>query len=359
MYQSAYMQNLMKMLIFISLFVLLVGCGKDSSSTSSTQPTSVASSGMTPSNPTSISSPPTSSSPTPTLSPSADNTSGNPYPAIPLNEGPTSVDIPNLLHIESVGGFQCPLGRNSPVGTQQLTPPSNFLVLATDRLSYNDDEIQQMRDYLHAMYQNMASMRTSYLVSPPTTLSWVMGGLDCRIEFQITNISPSSTIQIASLGVQLTSTPQPNNYQYHAIDACTVLDPSDAQRVCPQLYSLDTSCIYNVGINLNGGQAKDVLTDTPTVAFDPLHQCNGTIDQNATVTFAISLHASISQIYYVMPVLILVDSSGTSTSHTLTQWSDTLAFTNGNQITCYGLQGNTFSQETQTSTSSGQLKLCV
>ena len=359
MYQSAYMLNLMKMLILTSLIVLLVGCGQVSSSTSSTQPTSTPTSIShlpTSPTPTSVSHLPTS--PTPTLSPSTDGTSGNPYPAIPLNEGPTSVDIPNLLHIESVGGFQCPLGRNSPVGTQQLTPPSNFLVLATDRLSYNEDEIQQMRDYLHSMYQNMASMSISYLVSPPTTLSWVMGGLDCRIEFQITNISPSSTIQITSLGVQLTSTPQPNNYQYRTIDACTVLDPSDAQQVCPQLYSLDTSCIYNVGINLNGGQANDVLTDTPT-ALDPLQQCNGTIDQNATITFAISLHASISQIYYVMPVLTLVDSSGTSTSHTLTQWTDTLAFTNGNQITCYGLQGNTFSQETQTSPSPGQLRLCV
>src|SRR5216110_1831184 len=169
----------MRACILILLLTFLVGCGTagsgpDKSSGGKLGRTSTPQSTTTPT-PSAVTMPSPTPKPTPSSTPIPTTVpTSTPGLASFLHSTPVSADI-HGLHLYSVEGLQCPLRRYPLAPNQQsvLTRPSDDLVLVTERLTYSQDEIQQMRNYINAIYNNTASITTSYQRTPPSTLQWV------------------------------------------------------------------------------------------------------------------------------------------------------------------------------------------
>jgi hypothetical protein len=264
------------------------------------------------------------------------------------NKGPVSIDVAGL-NIYSSEGIQCPLGAPTIIKSINAINGSDQLVLAAASLTYSQGEIQQMTEYFHAIFTS-GNTASSFLTSPPASLRWAPGGQSCKGAFQITN-KGNTPIQISTVGIQITQDPQQNSYQYRTIDACTLLSASDQRGTwCNFAPSGGGNCsIYYASIHLQDAKANAVLTDTPIVyPPGPGVTCPElTIDPNATtdlyITF-LSSDISNSFIYSIIPELTLSDANGTHVI-SLPQLASTLAFANTSQISCYGLQGNTFVPE--------------
>jgi hypothetical protein len=347
-------------LIFVPLIVVLTGCNLFSTTPALT-PTSSPGTSLQPSS-TSVSTVPSPSSPTSETSSAAPS----------LNSGSVSIDVAGL-HIQSSEGIQCPLGlgdyQNIGSGTDF---PSDHLVLATDRLTYSQAEIQAMANYLGPLFQS-ADIVTSYLGTPPSTLLWVpgsaktvaVGGLMtyCAGELQITNTG-SAPVQISSAGIQIVQAPQPNNYQYRTIDVCTVLTDPNIPWECTSRPSTPTSCsVYHVTIHLNDSNAGTTMTQTPMAFPGPLEATcpELTINPSATVNLSLEFNSPNTPsnwIYSVVPQLTLSSSSGPNVVP-LPQLASTLAFAEDSQISCYGLQSNTFVLETPYPTGLGYNHYCI
>lgn len=313
--------HIARLLAVISLLILLTGCSNNGSSPSSV--TSTRPSSITPTRPSPIT-PTSSSSITPTSAP-------NLVP--PLNaSGSVTMDIAGLS-IYSADGIQCPLGLGR-------VSPSDYLVLATDRLSYDSGELQQMETYVaNAVYSDQ-----SYSMPPPTALQWVPGGTFCNIDLQITNTGDSA-IQIVSAGVKLQQDAQPNNYQYRLIDACSLVRTSSCRNV-PYILP---HC--RAKVQLNSGSAGAVFDNTFTMSYQGPsssldQQCPAVLLQpKGTVILSIDLSSSSAAgIFSIVPELKL---SNQTDPLQLDQMATTITFSDASQFTCYGLQGDTFIQVDQ------------
>jgi hypothetical protein len=245
-----------------------------------------------------------------------------------------------------VEGLQCPIRRSQPLAPipdahHLILGPSDALVLATERLTYSADEIQQMRNYLNEIYNNGASITTSYLVSPPPTLQWVPGSRGCGLTLEVSNTG-TTTVQISSLGVQLTNAPQPNNYEYRAVDVCSIAGVS-----CPFGPSGAGDCsAYVATVNLDpGAPPNTVFAEIPQQGAGEGAPCpEPTLHPGDTLYFSLGLSSSgpqqgavASYIYSVMPVLTVTDANGSNT-FTLPSMAATIAFADVGQTPCYGLQ---------------------
>ena len=319
----------------IILLIFLVGCGSSSSPGRESGRASASRSIPTPTLTATVRL-------SPTLGPTPSPTPG-PIPSPTPSPTPT---LKSSLNIQSVEGLQCPIRRSQPraplPGAYHLIlGPSEALVLATDRLTYTADEIQQMRDYLHEIYNNMASITTSYLVSPPPTLRWIQGSGECQLTLEVSNIG-TTTVQISSLGVQLTSAAQPNNYQYRSVDVCSIAGVS-----CPFGPSGAGDCsTYIVSANLDPSASPGtVFAKTPEQGSGDGGPCpEPTLPPNETLYFTLNLFSPgpqqgsvASYIYAVMPVLTVTDGK-VSNTFTLPSMAATIAFTDEEQMPCYGLQ---------------------
>ncbi len=268
-----------------------------------------------------------------------------------LNGSQITVDRGNL-RIQSKVGFQCPY--------YQIGVPTDQLVLASDRMTYTQDEIKQMGDYVGGN-TSAASLLQGGKVPPPT-LRWVLGGSmhpipgtmgdgpgtsnsvysACGGTLTLTNTG-STPIQIPRVNIRLEERPQQNSYQYRLIDACSVM---------PQSYIAVYSCIpsqgnnsrcklYTASIRLGLGGQNTVFSATPstpgcgTLTLAPADQID--------LTFDFSLSSNIPQnlIYSILPILI-VDTDRGEQALSILQLASTLAFASANQFSCYRLKGTTF-----------------
>ena len=314
--------HIAKVLIVLLLLVLLTGCGSQNQPANSSNST-----------PTPISSSPTS----------------NPSDNLSPNIVGISIDQANL-HIDASDGIKCPLGTATQGPPDNPGPiisnqSGNNLVLATNRLTYDSNEIQQMQDYVNNIHSNSVQM--------PNTLRWVLGGPidtnrilningsasghidDCGVHFQLTNTG-QDLIQVASIGVQLTEGTQQNNYQYRLIDVCTLVQ-------CMVGGGGGSCSLWYATIKLAAGSTNAVFSASP-IGSDP--SCGElTLNPGQEEDLYVSFYSPQNLIYSIVPQLTLDTSNGPNTL-TLTELTSTLAFANGSQFTCYGLQGDTFTPET-------------
>jgi hypothetical protein len=319
------------------LFVLLSGCA------SQNPPTSGATTTPIPATPT----PRISSTPTTNLNNS-------------LTPNPTGVSIDKAgLHTDVAKGIQCPsdalsIGTPANPGPVDNIIPSQAdnLVLTGNPLTYDSSELQQIQDYVTAFTPQGAGYSSSAQI--PDTLRWVLGGpigksrffnigtnssdysYDCEFEMQLTNTS-QNTIQIASVGAQLTGSPQQNTYQYQLIDICTV------PHICLFGGGPSTCNVDYATIQLNGGSADQVFSAPPVAADTSCGEL--TLQPGNVETLDVFFYSPQNLIYSVVPQLVL-DTSGGQNTLPLPEMTSTLAFANGSQFTCYGLQGGTFAVET-------------
>ncbi len=288
-----------------------------------------------------------SSKPTPsTTSTSKKNLSQS----LTLNQTGLSINKAGL-HLDVVDGVQCPLDmpQSSPDNLGQsvfeIGGTANNLVLATNRLTYDSYELQQIKDYL-------ANTGTQV----PSTLRWVLGGpigtgrpfpltgsptgyfVGCGFSMQITNTS-QSIIQIANVGLKLNAAPQQNTYQYHLIDACTLV------RIRCVFGGVPGPCNFSVAtIHISQGSANKVFSAAPVAANPSCGEL--TLNPGEEKGLYVFIASSQNLIYSVTPQFVLSSSEGQSTV-TLSEMTSTLALANNSQFTCYGLQGDTFVAESQ------------
>lgn len=336
--------HVLRMLFPFFLVTLLAACGTGNTTTSAHPETPQAS--VTANEPTATSIP----SYTPTLSYT---------PTDSFNPDTSALNAANVtedggsLRIQSTDGFQCPYG----VIQHNLNFPMDQLVLSSDRTTYSQDEIGQMRDYLD-FYQNPNYSAMNFLKSgtqPPSTLRWVSAGsIDpipgtdpveasdppCGTTLTLTNTG-STPIQIPQAGVQLEAPPQQNPYTYRLIDACTIIPPSQQTGTggCLPSFGHAGSCgMYTASVQLGQGEQNSEFTAVPsepgcnTLTIPPTAQ----IDLNFAFSLAPNIHKNI--IYSIVPKLTLGTANGEQTV-LLSQFTSTLTFASANQFSCYGLQG--------------------
>lgn len=127
-------------------------------------------------------------------------------------------------------------------GTQDLLSPGlrGNVVLSNDpsvRSEYDSSELQQMTAWAQSYY-NRGSSNNSPPPPLPKTLEWSQGGsvrvngwpftseTGCYGLIRLVSTA-QSPIQIQSLDVRLTATPQPNRTQYYLVDICSLLKIGD------------------------------------------------------------------------------------------------------------------------------------
>ena len=165
----------------------------------------------------------TAKTPTKSPAPSKANTS------LQLNASNITENNGSLL-IQSKYGFQCPSdATGTGVGMDQL-------VLASDRTTYSQAEIAQIRAYVNNNLGTGPEKLLTTGAEPPSTLRWVPGGsvdsipgavhnVPCLAVLALTNTG-NAPIQIPTVGMKLETRPQQNTYHYHLIDACSLLPPT-------------------------------------------------------------------------------------------------------------------------------------
>jgi hypothetical protein len=311
-------------IVFSLLFFLITGCGSQTQSA-----------------------PPSTSTP---------NSSGASSPAtssldsLAVNKTGVSIDEGGL-HIDASNGIQCPTGAvtNGPPdnpGNLIGKYKANDLVLATSRLTYDSNELQQIQQYAEA---------GAIGVQKPETLQWVLGGPtvtdtsrslylrgnpinsidDCGLTLQITNTS-QNILQIASVGVQLVADTQQNNYHYRLIDFCTL-----ASDICIFGGGPSPCDQYIATIKLGAGSTNAGFS-TSTAGSETCGEL--TLNPGDVKSLYVYFYSPQNLIYSLVPQLVVDTSSGPNTL-TLTALTSTLAFANKGQFTCYGLHNDAFVAE--------------
>lgn len=312
-------------LVTFLLLLSLAGCGYQNQTAASPNPTATSISGSTPTNSQNY--------------------------IFAMNKTGVTIDKANL-HIDASSGIQCPgnvtLGTPDKPGMYVTSMRGYFIVLATNRLTYDSNEIQQMKDYLGGQSSKAPSTLQLVLGGPiGGTLPYNSGGDtvghidDCSISLEITNTG-QNTIQIASSSVQIMKSTQKNSYQYRLIDSCTLVPLPGAPVGSPCIFSGGGPgpCLhYSAIIKLGSAAANTLFFGTPKGGDSSCNEL--TLNPKDTKELDIYLYSPQNLIYSVMPQLTLSTSSGQNIL-SLPELTSTLAFAYDNQFDCYGLQGDMF-----------------
>jgi hypothetical protein len=281
------------------------------------------------------------SSPVPSRPGSATSTSANtpPSASLTVNAASISIRVGNLL-IQS-GGFECPDGYlvNGFFADR--------LVLASDRTTYNQDEITQMRSYvlgLTTVGMGRGPVEVPTVKPPLPPLRWVLGGYEdtgynagCGETLKLTNTGNAS-IQIPALSIQLEAHSQPNMYHYRLIDACSFILPSE-EACIPTGSAGGGQCgEYSVFIQLEPGEKNRLFS---VQLIQP--GCSTlTIPPDTQIPLNISFGSPSNLVYSILPILTINTGQGGEQRVSLTRLSSTLAFAQADQLSCYQLHGTAF-----------------
>ncbi len=290
----------------------------------------------------------TTSSPAQPHPSSPANISENASTSLNLNPANISIKTGNVL-IQS-RGFDCPDGN---LGNAYY---EDQLVLASDRMTYSQDEITQMRSYvLGSISAGTGSGISKYATVTPSlpTLHWVLGGNNvgtgggsgngCGATLNVTNTG-NTPIQIPEISIQVKASPQPNTYHYRLIDACSFLTPEEVSNggCLPTGSAGGGPCnLSSVSFQLGSREKNQLLSaqlSAPvcgTLTIAPATQVP------LILAFPEAVNKPFSLIYSILPILTINAGQGDQ-KVPLTQLASTLAFANANQFSCYQLHGTTF-----------------
>jgi hypothetical protein len=232
-----------------------------------------------------------------------------------------SLDIPGLLHI-----------------SEHPTPaicPAYHEVLATDRLTYDSVELQQLRDFYFSIpTPPMPDMLTiAYVNLADSVPSWgPFTAQKCEIALSMTNVGQKA-IQVTQIGMKLIAAPQAINHHYRLINACVFTPPgrecfAGGEGVNPYLYY----CAL--------GPAR-----ANTVFQGQLEGAQPVLKPGDTVEMSLLLSpkdASGYLEYSLIPELLLSTSNTKEQVYDLPQLNITVPFSGADHFSCYNLHGNTF-----------------
>lgn len=271
-----------------------------------------------------------------------------------------SDDIAGRVHVQLHGVEIDSLGAGA-IGNTSLPLAGGIncgsvLVLSSSALSFNNEELRQMRTYVNATFSNVV-LREETEEPPqppdnpnatPSELRWVQGvpGTSCVGEMEITNIG-DAPIQIFDAGVDLAQTPVVNTFQYHLIDKCSLLGGC-----VPSAAGGGPACIFYADIQMGLGKAGSTYQGTlmsNAMAVDGPCQTPIILESHHVVDivlrFTLAPQATTGMIFQVRPFLTLGASSGT-VKVMLPNLVSTLVFAHHGQYGCYVLHGNTFTLDT-------------
>jgi hypothetical protein len=239
------------------------------------------------------------------------------------------------------------LPADSPIAAFGVGPggqPSNircpqWVVFASDRRTYTDDEIKQMANF----FINIGTAQ------PPSTLRWADGTLtdpkvsfggsaSCTLALQITNIT-ASTLQIPQVGWHVTGQPRPNSTSYALVEACST---EGTDIYCgPQLGAGPTPCDFMEADAILDGSGTDFLA-TPVGQDDNGNPCPQiTLKPNQSVEVDMRVTSKAALIYPVEPEVAVVTTAGT-TNVPVARLAGTMVFADPSQYTCSRLQGHAY-----------------
>jgi hypothetical protein len=216
----------------------------------------------------------------------------------------------------------------------------NQVVLATDRLTYSSDKIQQMGNFLNSPPtgsnnipepDTLANVQGGYVGDVP---NWGLSGLQgCMGDWEITNIG-QGPIQIAQINMQLASDPQPDNYQYRFVDRCSLPFPQ-GQNPCAERGGGAPSISYNFSL---GQASASTVIQGQSLIGQPVIGPGQSLEVQLGLQPADS---SISLIYTLTPEIVLNTPDVSGQVFNLSVMTSTIALTSLSQFSCYHLQGST------------------
>jgi hypothetical protein len=292
-------------------------------------------------------------------------------PSYPPRATPPPIDEQNDIYFQVDGldidagqGIQCPRVPIVPASSipytiysphliPQWMAPDNELVLATNQLSYQSSQVQEMKHFAQVFYDEFND------ALPPPELMWVPGAslaqtsAGCSVPLGITNTT-SQSIEISQAGITLSAAPAQNPYQYRLINICSLLPAASLKP--------GQSCVIGAGqgggpgdcsayaatIQLSNQRAETVFSQPLTgVLVDQDGFCpEMTLGPGETLflwLFLTSGGQPANLIYSVVPQLTL-DMPGGPKTLQLSQLATSLVFAEPSQFSCYTLQGQTFVQ---------------
>jgi hypothetical protein len=277
---------------------------------------------------------------------------------------PTITSIPeasfstaNLLEVVSSKGVAC----NSPVPGLFFSEKS--LVLATDRLIYDQAEVNQITAFVNSQGADLVGNRDTPLI-PPDTLKYItgsppgsvlypgdsedstLGSTFCSVFLTVTNIS-QKTLQIPQMHLRYLDNTEPNAQLYRLINVCSIGRRLQEGNRCPEM-GAGPGVGYEVRFAVSRGPANTVLSgilgpNNPTLPsgaipiLRPGDAAEITIGMNIT-DYTSGLAVSI------VPEIVVTSSSGTQT-FTLTQLKMDIAIAAPQNVSCYALKGTTFVEQ--------------
>lgn len=212
--------------------------------------------------------------------------------------------------------------------------PSQNLLLAEEKATYDPDEIQAMDRYFEEVRHHIGSLQLWSPPNPPATLRWLPGGSQCGSIVQITN-KRTSGLEISAFGFHLTATPTPNTNVYDLVDPCLPHKP------CYGAIGGSVSCLYTAKLSLEVGISASF--ENPVQAEGA---CPTTLvvppfgSEELVITIQDAAHASMT--YQGEPYLVVLSPSGKKETILFSGLRSTLYLTNTDDFPCYGLQENIF-----------------
>jgi hypothetical protein len=235
------------------------------------------------------------------------------------------------------------------------------LVLATDRLTYDQAEINQISAFIDS--QGFIDKDIGPIDDPPIpkALKYLTGSAStidsegsatskeerdltfCSTLLEVTNVS-KETLQIPQVNLRYVSSTEPNTQLYRLINVCSV--GLRTQKRCPPGIGGPTGN-YVAGFTIDTGPANTIYSDKPTRSMDDAPPTLRPGDA-ARIDLSFSVKTYESGLFVSAIPEIVVASPDKTQTFALTQFKMDIAIAASENVSCYALKGNTFVQQDPT-----------
>ncbi len=266
-----------------------------------------------------------------------------------------SSSIANLLKVVTSQELTC----SSP--NPQAFFSAKSLVLATDRLIYDQAEVNQITTFVDSQGSDLVGNDSNVPSTPPATLKYITGSAPsfvmwgdsqdstlCDVTLTVTNIS-QEILQIPQVHLRYVDSAEPNTQLYRLINVCSIGKRllQEGNR-CPSI-GAGGGDGYVVLYTIGSGAANTIYSAKPEIF-------GGTVDQlpaiptlrpgdAAKITMQITVTNYISGLFVSAVPEIDVTSSNETQTLTLTQLKMDFAFAAPQNVSCYALKATTFVEQ--------------
>lgn len=251
--------------------------------------------------------------------------------------------------------------KPSPIGVFFENPLScdTSLVLATDRLTYDQAEVNQLTAFIGSQGDNLG-----YLDGPslPETLRYITGSAPisifskdalggqqvdstpCFVKMELTNISQEA-LQIPQVHLRYLSSAKPNTQLYRLINVCSI--GPRTQTTCPYFPGAGPGEGYGVRFTIGRGPTNTIYSDKPgSIQPGPMPAIPTLRPGDAAkITIEIDVKNDESGLFVSAIPEVVVTSLNETQIIALTSLKMDIAIAAPQNFSCYALRGDTFVQQ--------------